>query len=249
MALAYIDWEAQEIAIAAALSKDENLKKSYLSGDPYLDFAKSVGLAPPDATKKTHWRIREACKVLMLGVNYGMSEFGLAVRLRGLNSSSDAADLLLLHKRHYTVYWAWSKSVVDRADLRGFIQTMFGWRMWVTDKTTARTLMNFPMQATGAEMMRIAAIALTEIGIQVCSIIHDAFMVQAPIAVIGAVTALAEGIMQEAGYRLLGFPVRTEATVICHPDRYMDERPGSAEMWNEVSELLDEIEAEPEVAQ
>jgi hypothetical protein len=246
VAVAYIDWEAQEIAIAAALSRDENLKGSYLSGDPYLDFAKSVGLVPPDATKKTHWRVREACKVLMLGVNYGMSEIGLAARLKGLDSLLDAADLLLRHKRHYSVYWAWSKSVVERADLGGFIQTMFGWRMWVTDKTTERTLMNFPMQATGAEMMRIAAIALTEMGIQVCSIIHDAFLVEAPIPAIGAVTGLAEGIMQETGYRLLGFPIRTEATVVCYPDRYMDARPGSAEMWGEVDQLLGELEVQEE---
>ena len=35
--------------------------------------------------------------------------------------------------------------------------------------------MNFPMQAGGAEMMRIAAIAATEAGIEVCCPVHDAF--------------------------------------------------------------------------
>jgi hypothetical protein len=31
------DWSAQEFAIAAALSGDENMKADYRSGDPYLD--------------------------------------------------------------------------------------------------------------------------------------------------------------------------------------------------------------------
>jgi hypothetical protein len=76
MALAYIDWEAQEIAIAAALSRDPNLMLAYQSGDPYLFFAKMVGLVPADATKSSHGTIREICKTLMLSVNYGMSALG-----------------------------------------------------------------------------------------------------------------------------------------------------------------------------
>src|SRR5690606_32393663 len=42
-ALAYIDYEQQEIAIAAALSGDENLKEAYVSGDPYIGFAIQAG--------------------------------------------------------------------------------------------------------------------------------------------------------------------------------------------------------------
>ena len=39
--LAYIDWSAQEIGIAAALSI--LLMKGYTSGDPYLAFGKQLG--------------------------------------------------------------------------------------------------------------------------------------------------------------------------------------------------------------
>jgi DNA polymerase I len=155
-----------------------------------------------------------------------------------------------MHKRFFKVYWEWSQRVVDRADLNGYIRTMFGWRLLVTDKTTERTLMNFPMQATGAEMMRIACIALVEKGIRVCGILHDAFLIEAPIAIIGAVTALAEGIMQEAGYQLLGTPVRTEAKVIPYPHSYFwdVDRKGSnadaqaARMWDDINRLMDETE-------
>ena len=67
-----MDWSSQEIAIAGALSGDDALWKAYESGDPYIEFAKQAGLAPPDATKQSHKEIRQACKSIVLGVNYGM---------------------------------------------------------------------------------------------------------------------------------------------------------------------------------
>jgi hypothetical protein len=243
-AVVYIDWEAQEIAVAAALSNDRNMRDSYLSGDPYLHFAVAVGLAPAGATKASHGEVRDVCKILMLGINYGMTVIGLA--RRSGKAGREAESLMLLHQHYYRTYWHWLRSVVERADLRGYIKTVFGWRLLVTDETDERTLMNFLMQATGAEMMRIACIALVEKGIKVCGIVHDAFLIEASLPVIGAVAALAEGVMQETGYRLLGFPVRTEARVIAYPHGYMDEidrakddkEAKGARMWDELNELM-----------
>jgi len=50
--LAYIDWSQQEFGIAAALSGDLAMQAAYLSGDPYLAFAKRAGAVPKDATKE-----------------------------------------------------------------------------------------------------------------------------------------------------------------------------------------------------
>jgi len=52
--LAYIDWSQQEFGIAAALSGDKAMKRAYLSGDPYLEFAKQANAVPEDATKDSH---------------------------------------------------------------------------------------------------------------------------------------------------------------------------------------------------
>jgi hypothetical protein len=57
--------------IAAALSGDDRMIQGYLSGDPYLAFAKAAGLATPDATKASHKAIRDRCKSIVLGINYG----------------------------------------------------------------------------------------------------------------------------------------------------------------------------------
>jgi DNA polymerase I len=51
--VAYIDYEQQEFAIAAALSGDRSMQAAYSSSDPYLEFAKQAGAVPPDATKHT----------------------------------------------------------------------------------------------------------------------------------------------------------------------------------------------------
>lgn len=72
-AIAYLDWSGQEYGIAAALSGDEAMMLDYQSGDPYLTFAKRLGLVPPEATKKTHSGVREAFKVALgLGAMYGL---------------------------------------------------------------------------------------------------------------------------------------------------------------------------------
>jgi DNA polymerase-1 len=98
-ALAYIDWEQQEIAVAAALSGDDRLLAAYLSGDIYLAFARDAGLVPPNATKETHPHIREMCKTIVLGVGYGMGPVSMAIRA-GI-SVTEARNLLAMHRHTY----------------------------------------------------------------------------------------------------------------------------------------------------
>ena len=62
--------------------------------------------------------------------------------------------------------------------------------------------MNFPMQANGAEMMRLAAIASTEAGVEVCAPVHDAFLITAPLDQLDADVALMRELMSRAGRAL-----------------------------------------------
>ena len=93
------------------------------------------------------------------------------------------------------------------------------------------------MQAGGGEMMRIAAIAATEGGIEVCCPVHDAFLISAPSDRIDEDTAAMREIMSKAGLVVTGgLDVRTDAKTFRYPDRYMDKR-GEA-MWRRVMALL-----------
>ena len=60
----------------------------------------------------------------------------------------------------------------------GRLKSVFGWEIKVSKDSNPRSLRNFPMQANGAEMMRIAMILLTEDSIRVSAPVHDAFLIE-----------------------------------------------------------------------
>lgn len=234
-AVAYIDWSSQEVWIAAKLSGDEALLAAAASGDPYLAFAKRAGLAPEDATKASHKAVRDACKTCVLGVNYGMRAQSLAYRT-GL-STVESQELLRKLARAYPVYTEWTQQVVNAGLLGGQLQTVFGWTVRAGASTRPNSLQNFPMQANGAEMLRLACCLATEAGISVCAPVHDALLVEGAAADIGDVVAATQAHMATAsGIVLDGLEVGTDTDVVAWPDRYADKR-GSV-MWDRVTELL-----------
>jgi DNA polymerase I len=178
-AVAYCDWAQQEFGIAAALSGDGAMLEAYFSGDPYLAFAKQAGAVPEDATKASHKKERNQFKACVLAVQYGMGEEALASRIG--QPAIVARHLLDLHRQTYCQFWRWSDNVVDHAMLHGSLQTVFGWTVRVGSEGNVRALRNFPMQAHGCEMLRLACCLATERGIEVCAPVHDAVLVCAPL--------------------------------------------------------------------
>lgn len=234
-AVAYVDWGQQELGIAAALSGDAAMMAAYRSGDPYLEFAKQAGAVPPGATKKSHPVERNRFKVCALAVQYGMQEQGLAQSLG--EQIAMARILLQAHRETYRRFWSWSQLQVDRAMLLGWIQTVFGWRLLTSDDSNPRSLANFPMQANGAEMMRLACCMATEAGISVCAPVHDAILVEGPSDSIDEAVRHTQEIMAEASRIVLdGFELSTDAEIVRWPERYMDEKRGR-QMWDRVHRL------------
>jgi hypothetical protein len=195
-AVAYVDWRQQEFGIAAALSGDVAMQAAYQSGDPYLTFAKQAHAVPSDATKASHGQQRELFKQCTLAVQYGMGPHSLALRIG--QSLAVARDLLLAHHTTFRTCWRWSDAAVDTAMLTGSLHTVFGWRIHICEKPNPRSLRNFPMQANGAEMMRLAACLATERGVEVCAPIHDAFLICAPFDRLEADIAAMRAAMAEA---------------------------------------------------
>ena len=86
--------------------------------------------------------------------------------------------------------------------------------------------------------MRIAAIAATERGIEVCAPVHDALLIAAPLDRLDDDMAEMRDIMSKAGRVVTGgLDIRTDAEVVKFPHRYMDER--GKRMWDKVITLLD----------
>ena len=88
-----------------------------------------------------------------------------------------------------------------------------------TDESNPRSLANFPMQANGAEMMRLACSMATEAGIRVCAPIHDAVLIEAPVDEIDNAVRRTQAIMAEASRIVLdGFELATDAEIVRWPD-------------------------------
>ena len=151
-AVAYLDYEQQEFGIGAALSGDKAMIDAYISGDPYLAFARQAGAVPPNATKETHAAERDRFKVCALGVQYGMQAEGLAKKLD--DSPARASELLRLHRATYPMYWRWSDAIRDYATLHGKLHAVFGWAVHLGENVNPRSLRNFPLQANGGEMLQ-----------------------------------------------------------------------------------------------
>jgi hypothetical protein len=234
-AVAYVDWQQQEFGIAAALSGDAAMQIAYQSGDPYLSFAKQAHVVPVDATKASHGQQRDRFKQCTLAVQYGMGAEGLALRIG--QPLIVARELLFAYHSTFRVCRRWSDAAVDTAMLTGSLHTVFGWRVRIGEKPNPRSQRNFPMQANGAEMMRLAACLATERGIEVCAPIHDAFLICSPFDRLEADIAIMRSAMAEASRIVLGgFELGTDVSVTRWPARYMD--PRGAAMWERVINLL-----------
>lgn len=235
--LAYVDWSQQEFGIAAALSSDKEMMEAYASGDPYLTFAIQAGAAPGDATKQSHKAEREQFKAAVLAVQYGMGPASLALRIN--KPIALARQLLDLHRTTFRAFWNWSDCCLNEAVLGGKLWTNFGWEIQVGNNMNERSLRNFPMQAHGAEMLRITCILLTRAGIRICALVHDAILIEAPLDDLDSIIEKTQELMREASRIVLsGFELFSEAKAVRYPDRYMDER--GLTMWNTVMNLLNE---------
>ena len=107
-----------------------------------------------------------------------------------------------------------------------------------------RFFRNFPMQANGAEMLRLACCLATERGIEVCAPVHDAVLIAAPLYRLDEdVAAMREAMREASSVVLDGFELVTDVKTVCHPDRYEDGR--GAEMWARVMGLIGEGNVAP----
>jgi DNA polymerase-1 len=233
--LAYIDWSAQEFGIAARLSGDQGMMDAYTSGDPYLSFAKRIKFVPADATKESHEAARDQVKVVVLATLYGMGPQLLSSKI---DSSVSLSKLLLQqHRQAYPRFWEWSRAATDFASLYGCIPTVFGWVLHVAQGCKLGTLQNFPVQANGAEMLRLAVDLAVNEGAPVICPVHDAVLIESPLNMLGHDVALTRACMAQASRDVLnGFELRTDVKLIKHPERYLDKR--GVEDWRLVLGVL-----------
>ena len=242
----YLDWRTQEVGIAAALSGDQRLIDAYIAGDVYHALAVDCGFTDdldPQRWKKNNPEMRNRMKRLQLAINYGMGVPSLA---KGLNCHPlIASGIIEKHRRVYPRFWDWRDDMLNAAMLCREMRSVFGWPLRISTSPNKRTLYNFPMQSNGAEMLRLAAWRMCEIGIIPCMLIHDGLLIEARDM---KQVEHAKEIMRTAGRDVCeGLEIGVDTDQELHNgERYRDKRPVAKKMWATMMRTLQEIGALPE---
>jgi hypothetical protein len=241
MAIAQVDFGNQEFGIAAALSGDSTAIADYLTGDPYRQFAvAALDIADPTAQQ------RQVYKACVLGRIYGMGADTLA---RNLGISRTQAQTILDQMfARYPVLNAWLERIQLKAAHILPITCTLGWSLTASGKTNeARTFLNFPMQANGAELMRLVFARAGDLPIIGCA--HDSFLLEDRSDRIEQTVRDMQEVMRAASRDLLGgFELRAdcdfEHDIVRHPDRFVDkrEREDGMQHWNWLMRLIEEAE-------
>jgi DNA polymerase-1 len=175
----YLDWRSQEVAVAAAEYDDPVLRGEYESGDVYHALARMCGTAEdldPVRWKADNPAQRDRMKPLQLGINYGMGVKSLS---KGLNRHPlIAAEVLWLYAKRHPNFWRGRLETIENALLDRRIESSYGWPLRISHSPNQRSLMNFPCQSGGSEMLREGTVRLVDAGIVPIMLIHDGILFQ-----------------------------------------------------------------------
>ena len=151
-----------------------------------------------------------------------------------------ARELIRAHQQRYRKFWDMADNAIAIVMDHRPIHTVGGWPLQVCSDPNPNSVLNFPMQANGAEMMRLACSIATERGIEVHAPVHDAILIGSSIENIERDVETMKEIMEGASRAVLGgFNIPVEAKIVRYPDRYMDKR--GAVMWERVMRLLADL--------
>jgi DNA polymerase-1 len=159
------DYSQQELRILAHVSGDEGLRADFAAReDIHLAAAARVlGLGPTEVGPKE----RSVAKMINYGIAYGLSDFGLAERLK---IPREEAHRFI--EDYYVAYPGIRRYTVEMKMLardQGFVTTLLGRRRYLPELTARngalrsageRMAINMPIQGTAADGMKIAMVRL-----------------------------------------------------------------------------------------
>jgi hypothetical protein len=99
---------------------------------------------------------------------------------------------------------------------RGYIKTVFGWTYHLShsELSNPRSLLNFPIQSHGSEILRKAIINLIDNGHEVSAIVHDAVLIHEPKTNLKERIIEAQEILSNAAYEVIRFKIPTDVRII-----------------------------------
>jgi DNA polymerase-1 len=185
------DYSQIELRLLAHFSGDPLLKRAYAEDiDIHTLTASEVFGVPIETMDKT---TRNRAKAVNFGIVYGISAFGLAAQL-GIPQAEARAYIDRYFARYQGVK-AFIEKTLAQTRKDGFVRTMFGRLRPIPDIESRnpnqrgfaeRTAINTPLQGTGADLIKLAMIALdrklAERGLKTRMVlqVHDELLFEVP---------------------------------------------------------------------
>ena len=185
------DYSQIELRIMAHLSGDEGLLKAFADDmDIHSATAAEVFELELDDVTPDH---RRSAKAINFGLMYGMSAFGLGKQL-GI-PRGQAQQYIDLYFDRYPGVKAYMDGIRDRAGKQGFVETVFGRRLYLPEinarntqrrQYAERSAINAPMQGTAADIIKRAMISTHEwlggsrTGARMIMQVHDELVFEVP---------------------------------------------------------------------
>ena len=216
------DYSQIELRIMAHLSGDRSLIDAFAAGEDIHRHTASevfgVSLAEVNAEQRRY------AKVINFGLIYGMSAFGLAGNL-GIERAA-AQSYMDKYFQRYPGVAAYMERTRNEARERGYVETVFGRRLWLPDIASAnqsrrqgaeRQAINAPMQGTAADLIKLAMIAVQRwieghgLATKLIMQVHDELVLEVPEKELDRVKPQVEKLM--TGVASLDVPLVVEAGV------------------------------------
>lgn len=215
--IASIDYGSQEFFVSALLSRDENMIKAYLSGDPYFYQAKLSNAVPQNAKKEDYPEIRNLFKATTLGISYLMTKYGLAIKLTAdtgkfWDEEKAQEQIDIFYENFFRLHEYQEELKENYSEGDYYIKLPCGWYMF-SDNDNIRSVVNVPIQGFGASVMRKAVDLAVERGCEVIFTLHDAIYIEGKVGNEWQIAALRDS-MRDAFVYYNSPEVREQAKLI-----------------------------------
>ncbi len=164
------DYSQIELRVMASLCKDPAMIEAFNSGvDIHQATAARVfGVSLDDVEPS----MRRKAKMVNFGIIYGISAFGLAQRLGGEVSRTEAGEIIEEYFKQYPKVKAFQESTIEGAQKNGYVETItkrrrflrdINSRSWTMRSAAERVAINTPIQGTAADMIKIAMVKVARV--------------------------------------------------------------------------------------
>ena len=154
-------------------------------------------------------------------------------------SHAAAARAWQFFLRRFSRLDRWQRQALEQARQRGWMQTRWGWRATVYPDTRRTALLNWPIQAAGADVLRMAVLRAAAEGFDVLAVAYDAMLVSVPEAEAEILIAELQGIVEEAAELTVGVRIRVGCQAIRPGERFLTEE--TRQEWEKVMQALERV--------